>query len=363
MKTKLSIILIILFTLNWMYLSESKSRWGGNNPLIEFAINPNVIGFKSFRNQTGFVTQIIEASGDWFNKASSRLIFKFRGISSGTPTSYEEIICDGSQRIDIPQGEVLFYPNNEVDTDCSASSCVYIWSCNGNILHADVELNNTDFSWSYLGNDGDVKNLKTEALKAFGYLAGLGHCQTGEGVSDCNLKEGTDPTPSSVMHKFPQLGKKETISTDDINGIQSIYGTLNLPFPKEGKYALTYKDLDAIQEIIQLINQTGLGTDAAKQSSAKFFQSLTDYNYRKTNKTLREHYDEFIDLVRNQSPEFSKIELDAQRRFLTQGIFQAVMMKEDVQRGYLQLDIGFLDYTIQKHLELRNYTIDLLNGK
>lgn len=31
--------------------------------------------------------------------------------------------------------------------------------------------------------------------------------------------------------------------------------------------------------------------------------------------------------------------------------------------SYIPMDKRFLNYTIQKHLELRNYTIDLLEGK
>ena len=42
MKAKLSLLLIILFTLNWMYLSESKSRWGGENPVIGFFLRINL---------------------------------------------------------------------------------------------------------------------------------------------------------------------------------------------------------------------------------------------------------------------------------------------------------------------------------
>jgi hypothetical protein len=45
------------------------------------------------------------------------------------------------------------------------------------------------------------------------------------------------------------------------------------------------------------------------------------------------------------------------------GIIAADGFKEDVQKGLLNLDIGLLDYIIQKHHQLRNYTKDNLESK
>lgn len=48
-------------------------------------------------------------------------------------------------------------------------------------------------------------------------MLGLGHCKTGEGANDCKARTGTDPLPGAVMHKFPEVGKKESITTDEID--------------------------------------------------------------------------------------------------------------------------------------------------
>jgi len=359
----ISILLIILFTLNWMYLSESKVKWGGINPVVSFAINPEIIGFKSSKNQNFIVKEIVEASGEWFLKAESKLNFKYAGLSKSKPFSIDEISCDAETRLDLQQGEVLFYPDKGEEEDCSSSSCAYVWSCNGTIVHADVILNNSQFSWSEIGSDADVRNIKFEILKAFGYVAGLGHCNPGDTANECQARTGTDPTSSSVMYKFPQLGKKTTISEDEKLGLQSIYGVQSLPFPKEGKYALTYNELNQIQEYTQLLTVAGSFSDAGRKSFGNNFRSVSAYNFRKTNKTLEAQYDEFISLARSQIPEFTKEELEAQRMFLNQGILSAYLMKEEVDLGYVQLDKAFLDYTIQNHLELRKLTIDALEGK
>ncbi len=171
MKTKLSILLIILFTMNWMYLSESKSRWGGLNPVVGFFVNPILVGFKSSRNQPLIVKEFLDASGEWFQKGGFRFSYKFWGITLDKPVSYDDIQCNGTN--DRPQGESVFFAESNLDPDCSASSCVFVWSCGENIVHADVQMNNSDFSWNHIGSDDDVKNLKTEALKVFGYMAGL----------------------------------------------------------------------------------------------------------------------------------------------------------------------------------------------
>ena len=359
MKAKLSLLLIILFTLNWMYLSESKSRWGGENPVIGFFVNPIIIGFKSSKNQPLIVKEFLDASGEWFQKGGYRFSFKFQGITLDKPASYEDLNCNS--RTDTQQGDAVFFAEPNSDTECNGSSCVYLWSCNDVIVHADVQLNNSDFSWNHFGSDGDVKNLKTEALKAFGYMIGLGHCNTWDTTNDCQARTGTDP--GSVMYKFPQTGRIDQISSDEIQGIQSIYGTLNLPFPNSGKYALTYGDMKSIQDYYNIKIIAGITDEDARKRSGQFLDSLSAYNFKRTKRTLPDQYDEFYNIVKLQTPTFDKEDLEHQRELLTQGIVDAVKLKEDALKGYHKMDARFIQSMIDRHLELRNLTIDALEGK
>jgi hypothetical protein len=159
--------------------------------------------------------------------------------------------------LDLQQGDVLFYPEKSEDADCSGPSCVYVWSCNNTIVHADVILNNSQFSWSEIGNDGDVINIKSEIIKALGYVVGLGHCQTGDSIADCAGRTGTDPSSDSVMYKFPQIGKKTTITEDERQGMLLDQGIMSAYFMKE-EVDLGYVQLDrnfldyAIQNHLEL---------------------------------------------------------------------------------------------------------------
>ncbi|HMV41870.1 MAG TPA: hypothetical protein PK079_10775 [Leptospiraceae bacterium] len=361
MKKKLSVILIILFTMNWMYLSESKAKWSGLNPVVGFFINPKIIGFKSSKNQPLIAKEFLDAAGEWFQKGGYRFSFKFQGITLDKPASVEDIDC--TARTDVQQGDAVFFAEPNSDPDCTASSCVYLWSCNGSIVHADVQLNNSDFNWNHIGSDGDVKNLKTEALKAFGYMAGLGHCKTGDTVTDCQARTGSDPKEGSVMYKFPQIGRIDQIGSDEVTGIQTLYGTLNLPFPTSGKYSLTYGDMKSIQDFNSLNAIAGNTDEDARKRGGQFLDSLSDYNFKRTKRTLPDQYDEFYNLVKMQTPTFDKEDLEHQRELLTQGIVSAVKLKEDALKGYHKMDPNFIQSMIDRHLKLRNLTIDALEGK
>ena len=361
LKLFIQLTLVILFTMNWMYLSESKSKWGGLNPVVGFFVNPYLAGFKSSRNQPLILKEFLDASGEWFQKGGYKFSYKFWGATLDKPTGYDAINCSGE--VNTPQGESVFFAESNPDPDCTASSCVFVWSCNGTIVHADVQLNNSDFSWNHIGSDGDVKNLKTEALKAFGYMAGLGHCKPGDTANDCQALTGTDPQQGSVMYKFPQTGRIDQITSDDIAGIQAIYGTFNLPFPTSGKYALTYGDMQSIQNYNELDAMAGNTTEEGRKRSGMFLDNLAAYNHKRTKRTLPDQYDEFYNMVKLQTPTFDKEDLEHQRELLTQGIVHAVKLKEDALKGYHAMDPNFIQSMIDRHLELRNMTIDALEGK
>ncbi len=360
MKKGILLVLLVLCTINWMYLRDG-AKWGGLNPVVGFFVNPTMVGLKSSKNQPLMLKEIVDAAGEWFQKGGYRFSFKFQGITLDKQAAYEDIDC--SSRTDMQQGDAVFFADQSPDSDCTASSCVYVWSCNNTIVRADVQLNNSDFSWNHIGSDGDVKNLKTEALKAFGYMAGLGHCMSGDNSNDCKAQTGTDPLVGSVMYKFPQTGRIDQISADEIQGIQSIYGTLNLPFPKTGKYALTYGDMKSIQDYQSMKIMLGNTDEAGRKRSGQFLDNLSEYNFKRTKRTLPDQYDEFYLFVKAQTPTFDKEDLEHQRELLTQGILEAVKLKEDAIQGYHKMDVNFIQSMIDRHLELRNLTIDALAGK
>ncbi len=162
------------------------------------------------------------------------------------------------------------------------------------------------------------------------------------------------------MYKFPQTGRIDQISTDDMVGIQTLYGTSNLPFPVSGKYTLTYGD---IQSYYTMDAMAGNTNEDGRKRSGKFLDNLSAYNHKRTKRTLPDQYDEFYNMVKLQTPTFDKEDLEHQRELLTQGIVDAVKLKEDALKGYHSMDPNFIQTMIDRHLELRNLTIDALEGK
>ncbi len=362
MKKVILLVLLMLCTVNWMYLSENKLKWGGLNPVIGYYMNPEIVGFKSFQSSEERLADIKNAAIEWFLAGESKLSFKLEGFTNLKPRSFETIKCDGV-RPDLPQGSALFSFTHDIDSECPNATCVYVWSCNDTIVHTDVEFNNSEFNWSSLESDGDTLNLKTEALKSFGYMLGLGHCLSSDGPNDCLGRTGTDPTPGSVMHKFPEVGKKERITKDEIDGIQAVYGKMLLPFPKDGNNKITDEEIKFIQEQIEIEASAGITSETARQNAAKTFIELSDYATRRSSKDIKAQYEYFYTRVKEQMGSMELEDLKIQRKFLTLGIYQSARMKEDVEKGYLPLDRSYIDYIIQKHLELRTLTIEAIGGR
>ena len=148
------------------------------------------------------------------------------------------------------------------------------------------------------------------------------------------------------------------IAANDIQAIQILYGTLNLPFPSEGKYALNEEDIGDVIGQIEMEATVGANSVENRKQYGSYVANLVQYSQRRTGQNLRQQYDDFFDLAKRQTAGFSQEQLRFQLQYLNMGIYNGLKLKEDATKGYNTLDPTLLDYMLQKHLELRQSTID-----
>jgi hypothetical protein len=368
--------IILFFLISFFSLEAFKllgKRWSGLHPVIQLEVSLDFQGFKTHQNYKSFLNEILLSVREWNHKTGANVFWKVKSvaipdlISNFDLSEIQKIAIEkGNTVCEIAKGDagkipVILSSEKDIDGDCSSNSCVYIWSCETEIVHADVTFNNSDFNWSDLETDQDKFNLRTETLKILGQISGLTSCSTGDKESDCPRLG--DPDELSVMHKFPKFGKKEFISQDDISGIKTLYGEFNLPFPSSGPYALNDQERGIVQDLINLEYKLGYSNPEGRKAIAKQLEHLVKYSEYRSKKDLKTQYDELFNKIKMQTSTLPREGLKIQRDLLLMGIVTATKTREDVSRGYSTMDIEFINYTIDKHLELWRMTIDRVGGR
>lgn len=333
-----------------------KNKWNGLNPVVKYSINPNITYLTPSN-----VEQTAKSSGlQWFSLGKANFAFLHNGIGDQTfPRDTNTANC---QNAVLSGGDAKIFFRDNFDTDCTGNSCVFLWKCGSTIVQSDVQLNSVATRWTFLAPvDSSETNLQSELLHDFGHIAGVEHCKIGDTESMCSARLGNfwaDFTPRDAMYRIPSYMEK--IAANDIQALQKLYGILNLPFPADGKYALNEEDMQNVIAQIELENMAGLGSIEGRKKAGEYLAALANYNRKRTGKDLLTQYNEFESKVKGQMSGFDSDDLTLQRKLLTTGIYTAYKSKQDAQNGYLSFDPNFIEYTIQKHLELRALTIDAI---
>ncbi len=236
MKKKIFVLLLVLCTINWMYLSPDKIKWGNafnEFPIVKYKVNPEMIGFNT-GDALSIIDNIRKASDFWsFQSGDAHFQFSYSGTTTNTPLSYQDVNCTEEAKVNLRNKDNLVFANNGVDNDCTAQACTYLWTCNGTneILHFDTEINTTDFEWDTGTNHKKSFNLATVLANQFGKIIGLDHCSAGLTEDLCSIEaisRGTsNPDNNSLVYKFvePEV-IRNTLSLDDKAGLQALYGKI-----------------------------------------------------------------------------------------------------------------------------------------
>ncbi len=332
------LVLIIFFTLNFMYLTPDRLKWGSiysKFPIVKYKVNPSMIGFN-----TGDKNQILDliqnSASLWsFQSGESHFQFSYNGMSTSEPVGYDAMGCTEEVKESVRALDNLVYASNIEDSDCSGQACTYIWSCEGNgenmppeILHFDMEINARDYEWDTGTNHKKSYNLFTIVAKQFGQLLGLSHCSPCDSETACQAQvsiQGTsNPTNDSLLYKFiePEV-IRSSLSSDDKAGLIALYGgltseeiamkaemqsftdkansycTLHCVTPDKEtneKYVLSSEEQQAIQIYWQEIKDQGKDNQGFYISKYKWIQDSYNTAYSYNGKSA-EYY--LLDMIEN----------------------------------------------------------------
>jgi Matrixin len=138
----------------------------------------------------------VHAAFETWNAASTNVHYEFGGY-----------VAEGVQQYDGKNIVYWLYSNWPYDPTLAAMTFRYYDTSDGHLLDADTVFNGEKFTWTVGGTGYDIQNSATHEA---GHFGGLGHSLD----------------PEATMYAKTQAGetKKRTLETDDIDGIEALYG-------------------------------------------------------------------------------------------------------------------------------------------
>lgn len=354
------------------------TRWRESFPTVNFNVNSNIIGLNAPDSESQ-ISKIKDAARNWHKVGQSRFTFVFKGnMDVSAAFGPETISCTDAVRLELSKEPGRVFASNIGDPDCTGMSCTFLWTCDKEILHFDVELNNFNNNFS-TANPLPVgyHDLFSVMLHAFGHAAGLDHCSPGSSTQSCmdrQIDSQIDPILIAAMHKFQDAGVGLTeIAEDDINGLRALYGIFENPFPPEGKYALSEDEIEGIGVLMTRQTAEGHDTPVARQMQARMvFKTYQFVNSGEINRTLewvpvrgyipgmtvREYFDMTVDTLKNNLGELNDLQIEYMRKNLA----AAHVVMDDVLKKYSPGDgvpsPSEFHYINQRNDELRRVIID-----
>ena len=343
------LLLTFLLTTGFSFYNPQK-KWKGDTPVLEYKVFLNTDLFTE-PEAVARLNVIKAAAGEWFSQGEAKVVFKQGNLYSGTgaPFSYA-IMCPAPN---VKPAD--FHFSNLDDPDCTSASCSYLWSCerDNKLTAASVQFNVKEYPYS-LNKEAGFVHFKTEVTHNMGHMLGLNHCRPGE-------KECVDNVAvSAVMHRFTDR-QNDALAADDIAGLQALYGKLELPFPKTGRYALSEEEIGAIVGQIAFENITGQNTTAGKESFNSYAASLAKYAEKKEEKNLSDLTDQFFQQALANLHTHTSKQLKLGLKFNVMAIYSLdKWITEAEKSGAAPFGLAEMRQAKNYHIQLRNRSIDLL---
>lgn len=324
---------------------EPEAKWPGKTAVVKYRVFLEAGMFPE--EQKDWIFEIITAGKIWFRQAEAGVVLKPEAvaIASAYPLEYSPS-CEQAMKM------TAVFSSSGDDPDCTGSSCSFLWSCeaDGKIMSASIQLNQHDYRWSIAPTPG-FSNLKQEIIHNFGHVLGLNHCNAGE--KNCAL------TSDGVMSKFVD-GASLNLSDDNKDGLQTLYGKLSLPFPAEGRYALSEEEMNAVIDIMQYQNMTG--ADYSQVSFNNYVKDLASFSEEETGKSVETQMHEFFGQVLAGVDSAPLEHLQTLRKMNVMAIYLADLWQKAADSGTSTLDRNIINQSREYHEAIRRKIIDRSGG-
>ena len=369
-STTLALLTCILILPGYMFVEvpatggEGKPlRWPDSFPYVEYDLNPEFTTLSASAEE--IAAGVTEASDVWFLQGDSRFaIGQKEATGEVAPFVPSVINCTEGIKGELKLKRGSVAADNSANADCTGIACSFIWSCENEILHFDVRLNEFDNSFTLAGENSFVPVLSHE----FGHVAGLDHCVVGE--KGCS-PESPFSRPDGIMNRF--YAETAELSEDDITGIQALYGVYQSKFPKTGDYKLSGDEIQSISTLLTMQNEEGYDTPEARQEQAQAAQETFQFvNSGEIDRTLDwvpvrgyekgmsaiQYFNKMNDMIKSNLSSLNDLQLEYMKRNLSAG--SAVMddMLQKYNPGDRAPSRNTFEYIDNGNLDLRKAMIN-----
>ncbi len=342
-------------TVAFMFYTEPAIRWTGQ-PVLRYQVNPDFPGLAvgSGPDRLTVLSTIQEAAAGWFAQGGSPVALSFAGATERTgPAGPPWVECPGVGQQVKP---LVVVATEEDDPDCTGDTCVFVWTCglDSEIVHADIQINAHSTALAVGGNTP----LLPRMLHAFGHALGLDHCSPGETTLECARRQGPGQggvPAEAAMSAFPGA---QQLAADDRDGLRTLYGELDLPFPTTGPYRLSAADVESIIEARKLEADLGFTTAAQRAAAQKYISDLVQDAEIRAGKNLTQQMNEFYDYAIASLGPMNAENLGHSRETVTIGMYGTLRWMEDTRAGRSSLSMDFLNALWARQDQLRRATID-----
>jgi len=351
MRRKIIAICIVLvmssISAGFMFYNAEKPKWQGDFPVVNIFtfIDPLL-----FSNSDVLIweNEIVQSGKELLLMGNSKIALKNTALDQAnlSPWEYNPKACqEKSKRI------ITLYAQNSLDPDCTASSCSFIWSCGNEITSATIQFNYASFSWANNVTIG-FQNIRKELMHNIGHVLGLNHCLTGEK----NCSDGLDS--GSVMYRFMDANS-EILGSEDIAGLQDLYGKFQMPFPTDGKYSILPDEVETVLSALQIFQTSDENTDRAEEASS--YKRFAAFSEKKYDMTIDAQLDDFFNKITASLVGKSVEELNLFKKMNIIAIMIAERWIQDYNTGkIIPMDIGLINKSKDKHVNMRKQIIDMM---
>ena len=367
-------ILIAAMTLPGYMFFESESgtpdktyRWPDHFPYVEYSLNTDFSSFPA--DSEAVIHAVTKASDLWYIEGEAGFALGYKGnTATKQPFSPSEISCSSQTNLDFLQNRNSVYASGIPDADCTGKSCSFLWSCDNDILHFDIQLNEYDNRFSLEERNSIVSILAHE----FGHAAGLNHCSPGDTVSRCSSEDPfSNPDQDSIMYRFNRT--LTALSEDDTSGIQTLYGMFQSRFPKTGDYALSGDEIQSIAVLMTMQHEEKFDTPWYRQEQAQMVQDTFQFvNSGEINRTLEwvkvreyetgmtaiQYFNRLNSILKSNLSSINDLQLEYMKRNLSSGI----VVMDDMLNKYVPDERtpspGTFEHINTENYKLRNAIID-----
>lgn len=374
-KNYLYIFFLAALSFNFSIMKDSSDRrlrWKGMFPFIRVWFSYSEKGMNAGDSvlQEASVKKILE---NLFQDSRAYIHFEYSGqTAENSVYSQSEFSCTEDNILKNKGTKNIVMSASNEDTDCTAESCSFIYSCGDEFIHFDTVINTNSVRYNSYTASPDAVNFQSSLQRELLLASGLTYCPPGDTEVQCSgrYSKFSDTGTESPLYKFRETETvKDSASEDDRIGLKYLYSEMKTSLRTDGIYRLNAKDLFFISSEKDLQQNSGYNTSLGRKNSAEAIRELAQFvdsgeidrtlewaavpGYQKGMK-FRDYMKVQTDLLKTQIPTLPAENLEFYAASLAAGIITVDDWLNEDQTGASGVDSDLLQFVNSQNAELRS---------